>query len=120
MHDFVWNLYQQRSIDDVRGDLARSTSDLERDVTRVQDRVDRLALINAAMWELVVARLGLSQEEIEAKVQEVDLRDGVLDGRVSRTDGPYQCVKCSRTLMQRHRTCLYCGQPHAPDISPVV
>lgn len=120
MYNLAWDFYQQRQITDLTGDIARSRTESQQRVRELEDRIDRLALINTALWELSLARLGITQEQIEAKVREVDLRDGRLDGRLKPTSPPLACAACGRTLMARHRRCLYCGQEHAPDTSTAV
>lgn len=49
----------------------------------------------------------LTESDIEAKAQEIDLRDGKADqkmGSARRT-----CPSCQRVLHKRHDHCLYCG-----------
>lgn len=69
--------------------------------------MDRLALLTTALWSLASERLGITEEELQARVQQIDLSDGKLDGRVAVPTS--QCPKCSRQISRRHRTCLYCG-----------
>jgi hypothetical protein len=45
---------------------------------------------------------------LAAKVVEVDLSDGVLDGKVRKV--ARTCTKCSRPVSQKHPRCLYCGE----------
>ncbi|CAG0975598.1 hypothetical protein PHYC_01483 [Phycisphaerales bacterium] len=120
MINFAWDFYQQRQIGELKTDQLSDSREHSAAIQRLEDRLDRLALINTAMWELIVARLGLTQQEIANQITEVDLRDGVLDGRIRPNDAPLKCSQCGRTLMQRHRTCLYCGQNHQPDTSAAV
>lgn len=120
MHDLFWELNQERRIGDLQSDINRSTNQSDTVIRRLEARVDRLALINTALWEITMKRLNISQDELEAKVTEVDVRDGLLDGRIRPDNQPLRCAACDRTLMQRHRTCLYCGQAHAPSTSLAV
>jgi hypothetical protein len=80
----------------------------------LRDQVARLALLNQAMWELVRDRLQLSDADLEKIAQEVDLRDGVQDGRMS--EHPLQCPKCGRVSNSRHKKCLYCGLLFEGDV----
>ena len=73
----------------------------------LDERVDKLVLACMAMWELLKDRTELTEEDLMAKVQEVDLRDGQADGKVSKTVA--KCPKCGRTMSPRHKKCLYCG-----------
>ncbi len=85
----------------------QSVAFLRTDLTDIRDQVERLALLNQAMWELVSERLKLTDADLEKKAQEVDLRDGVQDGKMSTH--PLRCPSCGRISNSRHRKCLYCG-----------
>ncbi|MCD4823709.1 MAG: hypothetical protein K8S55_03815 [Phycisphaerae bacterium] len=102
-----------------RGDIAKASADLtalstSRKVSSVHDEVvyleerfDKLLLVNAALWELLKERTNLTEDDLVAKVQEVDLQDGVADGKVTKVIK--KCPKCNRTMSARHNKCLYCG-----------
>lgn len=78
--------------------------------TQVQElahQVERLSLMNQALWELLRERLGLTDADIERKANEVDLRDGVQDGRMTTT--ALKCPKCERISSSKHWKCMYCG-----------
>jgi hypothetical protein len=78
---------------------------------RVQDleaKVNKLILINHALFELAEARLGITEQDLVNKVNEIDLRDGRLDGKVE-VENPNVCERCGRSYSQRHNHCLYCG-----------
>ena len=71
-------------------------------------QVERLTLLNQALWELLRARLKLTDEELEKSIREVDVRDGAEDGRMTKT--ALQCPTCGRVSSSKHWKCLYCGQ----------
>jgi ribosomal protein S27AE len=73
----------------------------------VKEKIDKIALICRAVWEIVRERYGLSDEDLLNKVKEIDLLDGVLDGKVSMK--PLACPKCGRTVSARRMRCIYCG-----------
>ncbi len=73
----------------------------------LEHQVGRLTLLNQAMWELVRDRAKLTDADMEAKIREVDLRDGVEDGAITNT--AMQCPSCGRVSGSRHYKCLYCG-----------
>ncbi len=95
--------------------LARKTANAAMQVANSQkseiellrEQVERIALLNQALWELVRERLQLSDADLERIAQEVDLRDGKQDGRLS--EHPLQCPQCGRVSNSRHKKCLYCG-----------
>ena len=89
-------------------DQAQAKSyDLERRIKQLEAEVDSLTLILMAMWELFGKSNGLFMKDLEAKMQEIDLRDGKLDGKASA--GPRVCGECNRPLADRRRVCVYCG-----------
>ena len=73
----------------------------------LEDRLDKLTLITMAVWELLREKAKLTEADLLEKVQELDLRDGVPDGKVTR--GISQCPKCGRNMSPRHQRCMYCG-----------
>ncbi len=77
------------------------------EINALRDQVERALLFNQAMWELISEKLNLTDKDLEAKAQEVDLRDGKADGKMS--DHPLRCPNCGRVSNSRHRKCLYCG-----------
>ncbi len=74
----------------------------------LEHEVQRLTLKNEALWELVRDRLQLTDADLEAKSQEIDLRDGIKDGEITIT--PLKCPTCGRVSSSRHWKCMYCGQ----------
>ena len=81
---------------------------LRNDVKELQERLGRLTLLTQAMWELVQAKAGITEEELAAKALEIDLRDGIEDGAM--TIVPLRCPSCGRISSSKHWKCLYCGQ----------
>ena len=67
-----------------------------------------MALTNAALIEILSERVGISEHEIFCKIEEIDLRDGVKDGKITNT--PKTCKACARVLPAKRRVCLYCGE----------
>lgn len=68
-----------------------------------------MALVMRAMWELLVERLGLTEDDLIRKVEEIDRRDGVVDGRLGRTS--VACPNCKRVNLRTRELCLYCDRP---------
>ncbi len=113
MHLF-WNLRQQSLIHEAEAkatDAAADSREVRGEMRYLADAIDRVLLVNRAMWELLSERTNLTEKDLLAKVTEVDLRDGKEDGRL-RTD-VRKCAKCDRTLQKRHLQCLYCGATDA-------
>ncbi len=89
------------------GRASSSALTARRDVRYLEGRLDRLTLVNAAMWSLMQEKLGLTEEELINRMVEIDISDGTPDGKI--TAGVRKCSKCGRTLAAKHRKCLYCG-----------
>jgi hypothetical protein len=86
----------------------RQDTALQRRVRDLEHEIQRLNLLNQSLWELLKERARFTDQQLEAKIKEVDLRDGVEDGRMSET--PLRCPTCNRVSSSKHWKCLYCGQ----------
>lgn len=79
----------------------------------VEARLDRTLLAFEAMWTLLRDKLDLTDQELVQRINELDLSDGKLDGKVRKS--PVSCPSCGRTLSRRFPKCMYCGQAVAHD-----
>jgi ribosomal protein S27AE len=70
--------------------------------------VEKLFMITEALWLILKEKHGYTDEHLASMIQEIDLRDGKLDGKVRKQPNPI-CPQCGRTLMGKHSVCLYCG-----------
>lgn len=88
------------------------------EVLELDKRFNKLALGCQALWELLRERLNLTEEELRAKVLEIDLRDGRTDGNMSIS--VMECPACKARTNSRRQTCLMCGapleKPHAFEV----
>jgi uncharacterized protein YhdP len=113
----LWDMIQQSQIHEAlssSGDVNRRTDQVRRDVDRSQATIDALALSCAAMWELLSEKLGVTDQELMDKIQEIDLRDGKIDGKIANVT--QACSACQRSNNAKRLRCLYCGTilPRAP------
>ncbi|MDA1053775.1 MAG: hypothetical protein O3C40_25280 [Planctomycetota bacterium] len=106
----LWDMIQQSQIHDAQSSAAdafRRADQVRRDVDRSQATIDALALSCAAMWELLSEKLGVADQELMAKIEEIDLRDGKLDGKMP--SAKQECPDCTRNNNSKRVRCIYCG-----------
>jgi len=110
MTGLFWLAHQQGRMEqgeDIARQAIKRTSGLKSEIRNLRASIDKLTLINRALWEIIAADKGLTDEYLIDKVNEIDLRDGKLDGKTQTA--VRVCSSCGRTLFQGHRRCLYCG-----------
>ena len=108
--NIIFDLYQQSSINEARnraGDAKDEVARLRAQVDDLQRRIESLTLAAQAMWELLRSEARLTDAELVEKMQEVDLRDGEADGRI--TGSVVACPSCARRSRSSRRRCVYCG-----------
>lgn len=79
------------------------------DLREMRHQVERLSLLNQALWEIIQDRLQVTDAELERIANDIDMRDGVADGKITTT-AAMRCPKCNRVSNAKHYKCLYCGQ----------
>lgn len=72
-------------------------------------QVERLSLACQAMWELLREYSGMSEEHIEAKILEIDGRDGKVDGKIATLI--LTCSSCGNPTNSKRQYCVICGAP---------
>lgn len=83
---------------------ARESTD---DVRDLRAQVERLQMICEGMWTILRERTGATEQQLLDLIEEIDLRDGKLDGRCVKP--PAKCARCQRVVSVRTNVCLYCG-----------
>lgn len=108
--DVIIDLYQQGKIEAAAQRATRAAESVERmgdDIRAVGRQVEMLAITCQALWELLREQTGLRDQDVLRKVQEIDLRDGSADGKM--TQQVNSCAACGRPNNSRRSACLYCG-----------
>ena len=110
----LWDVYQQVGVSEARADagyararVQQTDNKLHAETMRLEAKIDGLALICQAMFELLSERSKVTESDIKAKVDEIDRRDGRKDGKI--TGHPTNCAACGRVTHTRQRVCMYCG-----------
>ena len=73
----------------------------------LERRLKRVELMNQALWELVRDAAKLNPDLLEARMKEIDMRDGIKDDSISII--PLRCPTCKRVSSSKNWKCLYCG-----------
>ena len=105
-----WELYQMSQISEANTKAVNASAragNAEDRIMRLELRIEGLALACQALWEISNKELNVTREQFEEKMQEVDLRDGKLDGRMRRQ--VQDCPECGRKSQKQRTSCLYCG-----------
>lgn len=110
--DILWDLHQQTRIVTAQAQIDAANQNVESlqdRLAKTLERLDNINLVTLALWELVGERLGLTVDQLRTKVAEIDLRDGVRDGRYMGS-AP-RCSECGREIAPWRQRCMFCGHP---------
>ena len=109
-----WEFYQQNQIHRAthRASRAERTANDAFEKTgqvlhQLEAKVDGLALTCQALFEILQSQGGITEEQLSQKMEEIDMRDGTKDGRI--TPANKVCSKCGRRASPTRGNCLYCG-----------
>lgn len=83
-------------------------SNLARVLEKLDRRQHRMALLLQALVQLLEAEGLLSQTQLLARAQAIDLSDGIADGRQT-SQVSLRCSHCGRDNLGNRQRCLYCG-----------
>jgi hypothetical protein len=110
----MWDMLQQGQIDSAtfkavsaKRDASQNSARIHSEVQRLEAKINTLALISQSMWELIREKTDLSEKDLAEKINEVDLRDGRKDGKM--TGKPITCPKCTRPTHSKVKVCMYCS-----------
>ncbi len=109
----LWNIYGggvPQAMAAAESASSRAATAVEQtDVNRryLEDKIDTLALVCRAMWTLLEEKCGVTEKDLLARMEKLDLEDGKRDNK--RRTPTKKCTRCGRALNARHAVCLYCG-----------
>lgn len=81
----------------------------EDEVQELRRRLEHFALAQQALYELFAAKLGVTDDEVMAKMAEIDARDGTVDHRLGSM--ALVCPACKRRTPANMDHCIYCSAP---------
>lgn len=76
---------------------------------RLEKKLAKAMLICESMWEILRDEHGFTDKQLAEKIKEVDLRDGVADGKNEAKEAA-ACSGCGRNSPKRNSNCMYCGR----------
>lgn len=106
----LYDLYQQGQIGaakEAAADAKNRAQTAQELFLQMEKRVMRLSLHCQAMWEMLRERAEFTDDQLAAKVLEVDLRDGRTDGRIATQVS--DCPSCGRKTNSKRTICVICG-----------
>ena len=116
---FIWEWYQQNRIlnaETSASDARRRADSAQAKSETLQQQVDRLTLMNAALWTILRERLSLGDVDLLERMDQLDASDGAIDGRYRPP--PRLCPACLRRSASTSPRCMYCGRAFE-DRSPI-
>ena len=109
-----WEFYQHGRInranqqaDQAQREAERASENAGRVAHILDARIDGLALTCQALFEILESQIGITEEQLAQKMEEIDMRDGTKDGPI--TPANKVCSKCGRRASPTRAECLYCG-----------
>ena len=110
------NVYDQqmvRDAKDVADRASRESAQHYSALLALQARVEKLALINQALWTLVQEGTGKTDSELVDRVQQLRREN---EKRAQSGAASFRaCEKCHRSVATGQERCLYCGAEVVPE-----
>jgi len=108
----LWESYNQTGAAGAQRAAENAEAKVDRCANKVEDlqrQVERLSLACQAMWELLRGCSDLTEDDLEKKILEVDVRDGCVDGKIGVQ--ALDCPSCGRKTSSKRNICIMCGAP---------
>ncbi len=116
----LWGLgrefHQDHRISEAKAAANRGANQAQRtsrDLREHARRLDKLTMICMAMWSLLQEHTDLEEDDLLKRVEEIDLKDGKLDGKASPVAAT--CPTCGRRFHPKRSHCMYCGGERSLD-----
>jgi hypothetical protein len=117
--DLFWNFGQQAQLSELENTVRDTKYEAATVAQKTTEetylahakRQDKLGLVCQAMWSLIQERTGLTERDLLDRVTELDLKDGVLDGKYTKP--PVDCPKCGAKMSRKFNRCLFCGEEYS-------
>jgi hypothetical protein len=109
MNLFV-HLQQSREIAAAQNEASAAMSEAHRQTNHINDlelRLSKTTLACQAVWELLQKHMSLKEEDLVAKMKEIEARDAA--AQADPASAMVECSKCGRKVNPKSGRCLYCG-----------
>lgn len=100
-----YHLHQRQKLNDLNTATSQSAKSSATAIAILQRKIEYLNIATLAVGELL-EELGISQDRLASKMEEIDLRDGIRDGKFTKTS---TCPGCNRKSTLDRVRCMYCG-----------
>ena len=118
LHHLLLDVGQQLQIHQVKSAATEAKYEAQRIARKeageayleLSKRLDKLCLICESMWSLMQERTGLTERQLLERVTELDLKDGVLDGKYTKP--AVDCPQCNAKMSRKFNRCLFCGEEY--------
>lgn len=100
-----YHFLNREQIKELKSEQTKTNKAVNSDIDVLTSKFERLNLYVQALGELL-EDLGVNKEAIEKKIEEIDLRDGKLDGTFTEVS---VCSSCNRKTSKLRPYCMYCG-----------
>jgi hypothetical protein len=104
--DFASN-FKAKKAEEQSGQALHRADEVVDQLRDLRREFERLQMICEGMWTILKEKTGATEAQLLELIEEIDLRDGKLDGR--STKPAVKCARCQRVVSVRTSVCLYCG-----------
>ena len=91
-------------------DAARQSESNDSRLDALELKIKNISLLNEALYEILVVKLNISENELSAMVDQVVLN------RIDRVGAKSNCRICGRLVPSNRKKCLYCGGELSGDV----
>ena len=89
---------------------ARQSDNNDERLDKLELKVKTLSVINEALYELLVAKLNVTEPELTAMIEQV------VANRINRLKAKASCRSCGRLVPANRQKCMYCGGALLGDV----
>ena len=82
---------------------AKTSAENDARLDQLEKKVDKLVLLNEALFELLVTKTGVDTVELYLMIEKVEAN------RSNRVHAKLACSKCSMRVPAKKEQCMYCG-----------